>query len=359
MSKLSSRESGMVVGLDLGDKFSLLCILNDQAEVIEESRVRTTPEGLQKRFASLPPCRVALEVGTHSPWVQRLLKGLGHEVLVANPRKLRLIYQNESKDDRLDAEKLARLARVDPKLLHTIQHRDSQSQEDLAVLRSRQSLVEARTKLVNHVRGSVKSVGARLQGCSTASFHKQALGQLPPGLRPALTPIVETIADLSRRIQRYDKQVQQLAEQRYPQTDLLRQVAGVGHLTALWFVLVIGDPHRFSSSRHVGSYLGLRPRKNQSGKGDPELRITKVGDSELRRLLVTAGQYILGAFGPDTDLRRWGLALAQRGRKNAKKRAVVAVARKLAVLLHALWLNAEVYEPLRHSKAATDRQPAA
>ena len=352
MAKRSRVEAGMTVGLDLGDKFSHFCVLDASGETLEEGRVATTRKGLLQRFGNLPSSRVALEVGTHSPWIERLLTGIGHEVLVANARKLRLIYHNESKSDRLDAENLARLARVDPKLLHPIRHRDGESQEAMAVLRSRQVLVEARAKLVNHVRGAVKSFGSRIKSCSTASFHRQAAGQIPEGLRPALPAVLEVIADLTRKIRRYDQQIERLAEQRYPQTSLLREVPGVGPLTALWFVLTIGDPHRFSRSRRVGAYLGLRPRRGQSGDDDPELQITKTGDPELRRLLVTSAHYILGPFGPDTDLRRWGLALAARGRKSAKKRAVVAVARKLSVLLHALWLNAEEYEPLRNSEAA-------
>ena len=352
MSECTREASGVTVGLDLGDKSSRLCVLDESGEIVEEGRVLTKPEALRRRFESLDRCRVALEVGTHSPWVSRLIQELGHEVLVANPRKLRLIYRTESKDDRLDAERLARLARVDPKLLYPIEHRDGQRQTDLAVLRSRQALVQVRTQLINHVRGVAKSNGARVKGCSTASFHKQAPKQIPEVLRPALSPILETIADLTRRIRRYDQLIERLCEERYPQTTLLRQVSGVGALTALWYVLVIGDPHRFSSSRRVGAYLGLRPRRSQSGCDDPELRITKAGDKELRRLLVTASQYILGPFGGDSDLRRWGLELAARGRRNAKKRAVVAVARKLAVLLHALWTNAEEYEPLRNTQAA-------
>jgi len=345
-------EPGMTIGLDLGDKFSRFCVLDASGEVLEEGRVATTTPGLSQRFSGLAPCRVALEVGTHSPWVQRLLVGLGHEVLVANARKVRLIHDNESKDDRLDAERLARLARVDPSLLHPIDHRDAEAQETMAELRSRQALVETRAKLVNHVRGAVKSHGSRLKSCSTPSFHKQAAGQIPEGLQPALAPVLETIGELTSKIRRSDRRIEHLAAERYPQTTLLRQVAGVGALTALWYVLVIGNPRRFRSSRRLGAYLGLRPRRRQSGDGDPELRITKTGDRELRRLLVSAAQYILGPFGPDSDLRRWGLALAARGRKSAKKRAVVAVARKLAVLLHALWINAEVYEPLRNSQAA-------
>lgn len=344
--------SGMTVGLDLGDKYSHCCVLDASGEVIEEGRVATTAPRLNQYFGKMQPCRVALEVGTHSPWVSRLLTELGHEVLVANARKVRLIHESESKDDPLDAERLARLARVDPRLLSPIEHRGKSSQETLAVLRGRQALVEARTKLVNHVRGAVKSYGSRLKDCSTPSFHEQAAEQLPHGLQPALSPVLDMIADLTRKIRRSEKQIERLADEQYPETTLLRAVSGVGPLTSLWFVLAVGDPHRFSSSRRVGAYFGLRPRRSQSGLRDPELRITKAGDKEVRRLLVSSAQYILGPFGSDSDLRRWGLALAARGRKNAKKRAVVAVARKLAVLLHALWIHAEVYEPLRNSKAA-------
>jgi transposase len=352
MNQDTRGEQAVTVGIDLGDRFSRFCVVDASGEVLEEGRVATSTPGLAQRFRHLPPSRVALEVGTHSPWVERLLSELGHEVLVANARKLRLIFDNESKDDRLDAERLARLARVDPRLLHPIRHRGREAQEAMAVLRSRQALVETRAKLVNHVRGAVKSFGSRLKACSTPSFHKQAASQLPEGLRPALEPLLETIEDLTHKIRRSDRRIEQLATEQYPETSLLRQVSGVGALTALWFVLALGDPRRFRSSRRVGAYLGLRPRRSQSGKDDPELRITKVGDKQVRRLLVSSAQYILGPFGADSDLRRWGLALAARGRRSAKKRAVVAVARKLAVLLHALWITAEEYEPLRNSEAA-------
>lgn len=345
MDQGSRNGVGMTAGLDLGDKYSHVCVLDESGEVVDEGRVSTTPRALGQRFGGRARCRVALEVGTHSPWVERLLVELGHEVLVANPRKLRLIFDNESKGDGLDAEQLARLARVDPKLLYPIRHRDGSSRAALAVLRSRQALVEARTKLINHVRGVVKSFGGRLKSCSTPSFAKRAASQLPEVLRESLLPVLETLGELSRKIRQFDRRIEQLAQEQYPVTNLLREVPGVGALTALHYVLVIGDPTRFRSSRAVGAYLGLRPRRSQSGRSDPELRITKVGDRELRRLLVSASHYILGPFGPDTDLRRWGLGLAGRGGKNAKKRAVVAVARKLAVLLHRLWVTAQVYEP--------------
>jgi transposase len=298
---------------------------------------------------------VVIEVGTHSPWVQRLLRELGHETITAHTQSVRLIYGGTSKNDRLDAERLARLARVDPKLLHPIQHRGGLAQADRAVLRSRHVLVECRTKLINHARGMVKSMGGRLPACSTDCFSKRVRADLPKDLKPALLPVLTAIAALTGKIRRYDQQIESLASKRYPETNVLRQVSGVGPLTALSYVLTVEDPGRFPSSRSVGAYLGLRPKISQSGEQDPELRITKAGDTDLRRLLVGSAHYILGPFGPDTDLRRWGLALAARGKKNAKKRAVVAVARKLAVLLHRLWVTAEVYEPLRHSQRRENR----
>jgi transposase len=351
MKKDTKAGSGMTVGVDLGDRWSRYCVLDEEGQVLEEDTIATTARALRKRFSDLPAARVVIEVGTHSPWIQRLLRELGHETITANPRYVRLIYGSRNKNDQLDAERLARLARVDTKLLHPIQHRGGTAQADRALLRSRNALVECRTKLVNHARGMVKSIGGRLPSCSTSYFHKRVRQDVPDELKPALTPVLDTIATLTRKIQRLETQIERLATKRYPETGLLRQVSGVGPLTALSYVLTVEDPERFKSSRAVGPYLGLRPRQSQSGDQDPELRITKAGDTDLRRLLVGSAHYILGPFGPDTDLRRWGLALAARGKKNAKKRAVVAVARKLAVLLHRLWVTAEVYEPLRSNRS--------
>jgi transposase len=288
----------------------------------------------------------------------RLLSASGHEVFVANARKLRLIYENERKSDRVDAQYLARVARLDPRLLSPLQHRGLQTQQQLELLKARDVLVATRTRLINHVRGAVKVFGTRIPKCSTGGFATKAGENLPPDQRPAVDPLLEVISSLTMTIRTYDRQIEQLCEQSYPQTSLLRQVTGVGPVTALTYVLTIEDPHRFRSSRAVGSYVGLTRRQSSSGGHDQALRITKAGDRKLRCLLVQSAQYILGPFGPDTDLRRWGLVLASRGRKNAKKRAVIAVARKLAVLLHRLWVTAEVYEPLREAAKAS-RAPTA
>lgn len=343
------KNSTAFVGLDLGDKRSNVFILDQGGEPIEETRIPTTEPGFRRKFASLPPCRIAMEAGTHSRWASRLLTELGHEVLVANPRRLRLIYENSRKADEADAEHLARLARLDPQLLSPIRHRGPEAQAHLTVIRSRDSLVRARTLLINHVRGSVKATGARLRACSADSFHHRVRSTIPPELAPALVPVLETIASLTAQIHAYNRQIDQLCQDQYPEARHLRQVPGVGAITALGYVLTLDDPHRFHKSREVAPALGLVPKRDQSGSRDPQLRITKTGDSYLRRLLVGSAQYILGPFGPDCDLRRWGLKLAERGGKNAKKRAVVAVARKLAILLHRLWVTGEVYDPFYRS----------
>jgi transposase len=356
----SSEQPKMTAGLDLGDKYSHLCLIDQESgEVIEEGRLRTTPEALRRRFSSeQQPLRIAIEAGTHSPWVSRLLEERGHEVLVANARKLRLIYANKRKTDKIDAENLARLARVDPRLLHPLKHRNEDSQAHMAIIRSREALVSCRTQLVNHVRGAVKSFGARLPKCPARSFHKRAKEHVPEALLPALGPVLEQIASLTERIRDYDWRLVAISKDHYPETELLRQVEGVGPLTALTFVLTLEDPHRFERSRSVGAYLGLVPATARSGESDPQKRISKEGDEMLRRLLVGSAHYVLGPFGSDSDLRRHGQKIASRGGKNAKKRAVVAVARKLSVLLHHLWLTGEVYDPL-HDAHQRQRKEAA
>jgi transposase len=357
----SEQQPMTTAGLDLGDKYSYLCLIDSQSgEVIEEGRLRTSPEAFRRRFSSeQPPMRIAIEAGTHSPWASRVLEECGHEVLVANARKLRLIYANKRKTDEVDAENLARLARVDPKLLYPLKHRGEESQAHLAIVRARQALVGARTQLVNHVRGAVKSFGARLPKCPARSFHNKAPEHIPEALLPALGPVLEQIGSLTERIKDYDRKLETISEEHYPETKLLRQVEGIGPLTALTFVLTVEDPHRFKKSRAVGAYLGLVPATDRSGDSDPQKRISKEGDEMLRKLLVGSAHYVLGPFGKDSDLRRHGEKVASRGAKNAKKRAVVAVARKLCVLLHRLWVTGEVYEPLYNTHRRQEQQEAA
>lgn len=335
------------VGLDVGDRETHFCILDEAGEILEEGRFRSTRAGLEGRFRNLPRARIVLEVGALSPWMSRDLEAFGHEVLVANSYQMGRIYKGQDKTDRHDAQTLARLGRSDPKLLRPLRHRGSTAMVDRGLLHAREVLVRSRVQLINHVRGSVKTVGARVASSGSAQFAKNARPQIPDALRDALSPLLDTIQMLSDQIRVLDRQIEAVAQQRYPEVEHLRTVHGVGPLTAFAFVLSIDDPARFVKSRTVGSYVGLRPKKHQSGDCDPQLRISRAGDPQLRRLLVQCAHYILGPFGEDSDLRRFGMRLVGRGGRFARRRAIVAVARKLAVLLHRLWITGEEYEPLR------------
>ncbi len=340
----------LTVGLDLGDRSSWYCVVDEAGQIQREQRVRTNAKALREVFGEMAHSRIALETGTHSPWISRLLSELGHEVIVAHARKVRLIGESRKKDDRLDAQTLARLARIDAQLLCPVKHRSAQAQADLTMIRARASLVRARTGLVNTARGLAKSYGERLRGCNVRNMNPEKAESLSPELQSALEPVLNAIAAVSERIAEYNQRIEKLAQQSYPQVAVLKQVKGVGTLIALTFLLTLEDPHRFRKSRDVGCYLGLQPGRRNSGQSEPQMHISKEGDPYLRTLLVQGAQHILGPFGVDCDLRRWGLKLAERGGKSGKKRAIIAVARKLAVLLHHLWVSGEVYEPLHNSR---------
>ena len=324
-----------------------MCVLDADGKVVERFRVRTTPAELSGRFGGMAGGRVAIETGTHSGWASRLLEELGFDVVVANARQVRLIGARDKKTDRLDAELLARLARTDPQLLAPVKHRSAAAQADREILRAREVAVRARTDLINHVRGAVKAWGGRLPACSSPAFAGRARPALPEPLREVLDPLLETIADLTARIRSYDARIEEVSRERYPVTAHLRTVPGVGPKTALAYVLAVEDPARFARSRQLGAYFGLCPRQDQSGASDPQCHITKAGDHLVRRLLLQCAHYMLGPFGKDTDLRRWAAAKIAHGGRAAKKRALVAVARRLSVLLHRMWVTGEVYDPLR------------
>lgn len=339
------------IGLDLGNRTADACVLDEgSGEVRERFRVTQSAEGLRRRFGARPRSRIVMEACGASPWVSRLMSEIGHEVIVADTRRLALITRSDQKTDRNDAENLARLGRADPKLIGKVHHRRAQAQVDLEIIKARDVLVRSRTSLINHVRGVLKSVGSRAPGSTAESFHRKCGIAVPEVLQATLEPLLDQIGATTAAIKQYDKRIEEVAKKAYPVTDHLRAIRGVGPITALAYVLVLDDPHRFRSSRRVGAYLGLTPASRQSGARDPQMSISKAGNPFVRRLLVSCAQYVLGPFGEDCALRRFGLALCERGGPNAKRRAVVAVARKLAVVLHRLWVTGEIYEPMRAAR---------
>jgi transposase len=345
---------GLTIGIDLGDKRSCYCVLDGDGNKIGEASMSNTRPAIAKHFGGLKRARLALETGAQTGWISRELEALGHEVIVANARELRAISGSGRKSDRRDAEKLARYARVDPSILRPVRVRGAQAQLDLTRIRARDALVRARTLLVNAARGLAKTRGQRLVRSVTASFGKRSQAVLEAELAAVLEPLLEQIDALGEQIQRYDQQIEQQAAECYPETAALDAVPGVGPLTALSFVLTLEDAGRFPHSRDVGPYLGLCPRRRQSGDSDPKLRISKEGDEYLRRMLVQCAHSILGRFGADSALRRWGLRLAEGGGKDAGKRATIAVARKLAVLLHHLWVTQQPYRAFPQNQAEAE-----
>lgn len=338
--------SHITIGMDLGDTIHIAVVLDADGQETEIKPIINTKISVKRFFKKYPGATVAVEAGTHSPWISRLLDELGCQVYVGNPHKLRIIWDSTDKSDERDARMLAMVCRLEPRLLWPIQHRGLDAHNDLEVIKARDMLVQSRTKLINHVRSVVKGVGERLPKCSAESFANRTIDFLPKSLQAALIPVMDTICDLTNRIKGLDKQINRLATEKYPEAGGLQQVGGVGPVTALSYILTLEDPARFTKSRMVGPFLGLTPRRDQSGDVDKQLRITKAGNVYLRKLLVGCSHYIMGPFGPDSNLRRHGMAIAAHGGKNARKRAVVAVARKLSVLLHRLWVSGEDYEPL-------------
>lgn len=345
-----AKRGRLTVGLDLGDRKSRYCILDEGGEVVSEGEIPTTKVGLGSLFAKMAASRVALEVGTHSPWVSRAIGGMGHEVIVANPHKVKLITHSVRKNDRIDAVQLARLARVDPRLLSPIRHRGEEAQADLAVIRARAELLSARTQLINSARGLAKPMGERLQGCDADQVDSSLAEDVREAVRAVVEPLLKTVETMTQQLAVYDAHIEEIAK-RYPETKVLTKVYGVGTLIALTFILTIEDAERFEHSRDVGPFLGMQPKQRDSGESKPELGISKSGDRLLRSLLVQGAHCILRKGAPESDLRRFGESKMQSGGKKAKRRAVVAVARKLGVLLHHLWVTGEVYDPNYNRKA--------
>ena len=366
ISKQSASEQ-LTAGLDLGDRTSHYCFVNAAGEVIQRDKVPTTKEDLRQKFQLSGRVRIVMEAGTHSPWVSRCLMKLGHEVIVANPRKVGLITSARRKNDRIDAEKLARMGRLDPKLLSPIVHRGEQAQEDLAQIRARHELVELRTAAINSARGMVKSFGFRLPSCDAGQMGTAQAAGLPAGLKRCIEPLLETAAQLTAQIQAAEQRIHEIAK-RYPEIELVTVIYGVGELTALMFLLTLDNVARFGKSREVGPYLGLAPGQWQSGASDLQQRITKEGDRMVRWILVQCAHTILRHGAPDSDLRRWGLGKLEQhqqqkpgkaGKKTVgKKKVLVAVARKLGVLMHHLLATGEVYDPLYGAKQEAAAQAA-
>jgi transposase len=357
MTKIQEVEQQVeMIGIDIGDRSSELCVLGKVKQVLVRGAVPTDRATIQELFGSIAATTVVLETGTHSPWMSRDISERGHRALVASAREVSRVLKNKKKNDRRDAEQLARLAAADEKLLGLVEHRSEQAQLMLGKMKVRQQLIQSRTRLCNEARGLVKSHGYRLVKIEPERMTQLAVaGTIPKELEELIRPLLKHVEQLNESIRKLDEELLKLAKEKYPQTKYVDQIYGVGPVVSLAFVLTIDDASRFGRSRDVGSYLGLTPGQDQSGESNPQLRITRQGDGLMRALLVNAAQCVLRKNSPECDLKRHGMKLAERGGKTARKKAVVAVARKLAVLMHKLLVSKAAYNP-QHNQQHSERE---
>ena len=340
------------IGFDLGETSSHYCLVNLEGQVECRGQVENQRSEFERVLSSCPQARVVIETCRVSHWIGSHMRSLGREVYEANPRRVALISQSSKKTDRNDAELLAKIGRADVSLLNAIHPRSAACMEARILLRVRQQLVGTRTRAVNSVRSCLRVFGYSAPSCCTEQFAERTAPVVPAHLAALLRPLFALLKTLNRQIESCDRHLATMAKQRFPDSQTLQQIHGVGPLVSLAFVTAIGDPKRFRDSRMVGAYLGLTPRSRQSGRSDPQLRISKEGDPMVRSLLVTAATHILRQSAPDTALKRHGRRLAKNGSPRDRARARIAVARKLAVVLHRLWLTGEVYRPLPLEPAA-------
>lgn len=323
------------IGLDVSDRASAVCAVRRDGSIAWERRVPTVIEPMMAIAAENPEARWILEAGTHSLWLDDGLRNAGADVVVVNPRRLRAVSDSLKKTDRSDAALLALLGLLNPQLLWQVRHRTVQAQMGLVMLKSRDQLVRTRARLITTMRGLVKPFGHRFKACVAEQFHERR-DEVPRELASSLEPLFEVLVHVNAQIAALDERIEQAVKADAAASNLTT-IPGVGPITALVFTLVIDDPERFKNSRQVGAFLGLTTRIDQSGMVDKQLRITKAGDGMLRRLLVQCAQGMLREKARDTSLKRWATSLVDRGGTAPKKRAAVALARKLAVIMHRMW----------------------
>jgi len=348
MKTTNNSSTKLFIGMDVSEKSIEICALSSKSDMSKNIKIANTPKSVNKFIDGYTGDKsflvFAIETGTHSPWLEELISMKGCKVYVCNARKLRMIWQSDQKSDTRDATMLANMLKFNPKLLYPIKHQKKETRIDLSVIKCRDALVRSRTSMMNCIRGQLRSFGVDTSSLKPYNFSSLAAKIIPNELRCTMDGILAQIKLLELEIRNYDKKIEELCK-KYPVTEKFRNIKGVGPLVSLVFALIISNPERFKRGRHLSSYLGLVPRRYQSGATDRQLSITKAGNCLLRRLLVQSANYIMGPFGQECDLREFGMKIRARGNNIAKKKAKVAVARKLAILMLKLWLSEEEYIP--------------
>lgn len=332
------------IGLDLGNTFNKAVGLDAGGNVVLREDLRNDAATMKAFFEAHRGATVAMETGTHCRWIAALAAECGCHPVVGNARKLRLISESSRKNDWADAQKLARLCRSDRSLLHPVELHDDRHHRLYQLLRQRDALVSMRTALVNQLRGFAKAGGTMLPRCDARSFLSLR-DSMPPEFLRDFKPLLKTLEDLAKRIAAAEAILAEFVRRHFRKTDeLLQTVPGVGPVASAAFIALVPDPGRFKSAREAGPYFGLVPKQDQSGDGDRPCRITHEGSSFMRKTLVNAANALLRKSARDTALKRFGERLGRRGQgKVVRRKAKVALARKLAVTMLAMARSGEDY----------------
>ena len=339
----------------MSDRTTKICVMTKaeggERRIVVETTCATTKAGFEEALSKFDRSwPVVFETGTHCRWMDRLFKEMGFKTIVGNPGKIPSITKSNTKNDRNDARELARLAIADPAMLHPVFLRDEVYQQMLRFHHARNVLLSQRTQTINQIRGFAKSMGYRIECSSTEKFHELSKADWPRELEECAWPLMGVLKTVNLKIKAYDRLIERLAERPEfkPMVERVRVVYGVGVIGSTVFVAAIGGrPDRFDHTRDIGAYLGMIPKQDQSGDIDKQCHVTKAGSPFMRRLLVESAQMILHAESIDTDLKAKGLRMCLRGAKIAKRKAVTAVARSLAVLMVAMLKKPDaLYVPL-------------
>ena len=342
---LDEQQPEYVIGIDIGNEGSSVCCLDPStSEVIGEKRIATTKEGITEYLDEFDqPCQVVMEATTHSPWISELVEELGHEAIVSSPHAISKLFRHKKRTDETDAENLARVCAFDRALLAPIYHRSPQERMDFAIIQARDHLVKTRTKLVNFIRGKARSCGCPIAGVTAKKFSP-AEEQLSPELQETLGPVFEILPQINQGIKDLEKMAAEVSEERYPVTELLRTVPGVGPLASLSYVLTIGSPDRFDSKGAVARYLGLAPKIDRSEKRE-KFDDFSTSHKITRQHLIEAANYHLWINPAGSQLKEAGQRLKERRGQYGTGIAQFATARKLAELLYVLWRDGQEYLP--------------
>lgn len=347
-------ECDTIIALDVSDRTAKVCVMGKIAgrkHIIEQTTIQMTKDAFRAYLgAKNPSWPVVFETGTHCRWMENTVKSLGMKPIVANPARMRMMSESNTKNDRNDARELAQMALADVDLLHPVSLRGETCQQMLRLLKARDAMVAVRTKFVNQLRGFAKSMGFRLPGCSARKVGRLDKTQWPDDFEAVAWPIMDVLETLELKIKAYESQIRKLASspELEAKIDRVREVYGIGLLSGCALVASIdANPERFSKARDAGAYFGLVPKQRQSGEMDMQCHITMAGSEYVRNLMVESAQIALRDGAKDTDIKLKGLRICERGGRIARRKAVIAVARCLVVTAVALLKHPErEYVPL-------------